>query len=97
MIRYLANSYKGVGQKTAESLVAEFGQGLYAVLQKEPERIGSLIPAGRAEKLLAAWRTDIDRRQQKLQAEGPEPEDSGSDDTPPSKRRTRGRGRSRKA
>jgi hypothetical protein len=95
MIRYLTNSYKGVGQKTAESLVAEFGRSLYAVLQQEPQRIGALIPAGRAEKLLDAWRTDVERRRQKLEADGPETGQHTAEEPSPSKRRTRGRGRSR--
>jgi hypothetical protein len=76
LIRYLANSYKGVGQKTAETLVRELGVGIYAVMQEDPDRIRSIIPSSRAEKLLSGWRADFERRREKL-AEREEPDTSG--------------------
>jgi uncharacterized protein (TIGR00288 family) len=60
-IRYLT-SYKGVGRKTAESLVAAFGAGLFGVLQREPERLAQVMPATRAEQVLVGWRADYDKR-----------------------------------
>ncbi len=66
MIRYLTHRYKGVGQKTAESLVGEFGPELYQVMQSDPDRIRSVIPANRAEQLLKGWQADLARREERL-------------------------------
>lgn len=63
-IRYLSNSYKGVGSKTAEALVDGFGERLFTVLQAEPGRIRDVIPPGRAETVLDAWREDLRRRRE---------------------------------
>lgn len=60
--RYLANRYKGVGDKTAEKLVEEFGKNLFTVLQEDPQRVRDLIPPARAENVLEQWKTDFDRR-----------------------------------
>ena len=60
-IRYLTN-YRGVGRKTAEALVEGFGNELYTVLQHEPHRLGNVVPTGRAEQVLEAWRADYERR-----------------------------------
>ena len=66
MIRYLTHRYKGVGQKTAETLVKEFGSGLYQVMQSDPDRIRKIIPANRAEQVLAGWRADYARREERI-------------------------------
>jgi uncharacterized protein (TIGR00288 family) len=60
-VRYLT-SYRGVGRKTAEALVAGFGRDLFAVMQHEPGRLESVVPAGRAEQVLQAWRADYEQR-----------------------------------
>jgi len=62
--RYLANSYKGVGIKTAEAVVDELGEETFQTLHDEPERLYDLIPDGRAETLLEAWRDDYRRRRE---------------------------------
>ena len=54
LVRYLTNSYKGVGKKTAERLVEEFGSGLFEVLHRRagtagidhPGRPGGPAPGG---------------------------------------------------
>ncbi|NNK64893.1 MAG: NYN domain-containing protein, partial [Gemmatimonadetes bacterium] len=61
-LRYLTNSYRGVGKKTAEALVEAFGEDLFSVLHTQPERVRSVVPAARAEALLEAWREDLARR-----------------------------------
>jgi uncharacterized protein (TIGR00288 family) len=61
IVQYLTNSYKGVGEKTAEQLVNEFGAELFAVLHRNPDRLRSVIPR-RAEQLLEGWRADFARR-----------------------------------
>jgi len=62
IVQYLSNSYSGVGQKTAETLVDALGDEVFVVLQKNPDRVRELLPASRAEKLLEAWRADFERR-----------------------------------
>lgn len=71
IIRYLTNSYKGVGKKTAESLVEAFGSGLFSVLEADPERIGPIVSEKRAGLLLDAWRADFKRRSEKLSPANP--------------------------
>ncbi len=95
LVRYLTNSYKGVGQKTAETLVSEFGTGLYQVLRDEPDRLTPVIPARRAEQLLRGWRADYMRRVERASQEPGAPS-SPQEGTPPvSRRRTRKGGRAR--
>ncbi|MDX1568224.1 MAG: NYN domain-containing protein, partial [Longimicrobiales bacterium] len=65
VIRYLTNSYKGVGEKTAETLVEELGSDLFSVLQRQPERIRDVLPSNRAEQLLDAWQEDLSRRKER--------------------------------
>ena len=73
MIGYLTNSYKGVGKKTAEALVKEFGDSLFEVFQNSPKRVNDVVPR-RAEQVLAEWRTDYARRTEGTQAaESPAP------------------------
>ena len=62
IVRYLTHRYKGVGQKTAETLVERFGPGIFETLRDEPRAVASVIPQGRAEQLLEAWRADYERR-----------------------------------
>lgn len=61
-IRYLSNSYRGVGRKTAEALVEQFGERLFEVLRHQPDEIRGIVPAGRADSLLDAWNEDLGRR-----------------------------------
>jgi len=65
VIQYLSNSYGGVGKKTAETLVEALGDRLFHVLQSEPSRIGELLPAARAEKVLEGWEADYGRRKER--------------------------------
>ncbi|MEX0980159.1 MAG: NYN domain-containing protein [Gemmatimonadota bacterium] len=63
VVRYLTNSYAGVGKKTAESLVEAFGDRLFPTFHSDPDRVAQVIPARRAEKVLEGWRSDYERRQ----------------------------------
>jgi uncharacterized protein (TIGR00288 family) len=63
VVRYLTNSYAGVGKKTAESLVEAFGDRLFPMFHSDPDRVAQVIPARRAEKVLEGWRSDYERRQ----------------------------------
>ena len=62
IVRYLAHRYKGVGERTAQQLVDKFGEDLFRVLRDDPDSIASVVPAGRAEQVLAAWQSDYERR-----------------------------------
>ncbi len=62
IVRYLTHRYKGVGEKTARTLVERFGSGLFETLHRDPSAVERVVPAGRAEQVLAAWRADYERR-----------------------------------
>jgi hypothetical protein len=62
IVRYLTHRYKGVGDKTAEALVERFGSALFTTLRDDPDAVVQVIPAGRAEQLIEAWKTDFARR-----------------------------------
>jgi uncharacterized protein (TIGR00288 family) len=62
IVRYLTHRYRGVGEKTAETLVEHFGAGLFRTLATDPGAIERVIPANRAEQVLDAWRADYERR-----------------------------------
>jgi hypothetical protein len=62
VVQYLTNSYKGVGKKTAETLVEALGERLFPTFQEDPDRIRSLLPPARAEKVLEGWSADHARR-----------------------------------
>ncbi len=60
--RYLTSRYKGVGERTAESLVEHFGDEVFEVLHSQPRRVADVLPEGRAAQLIEAWREDLARR-----------------------------------
>jgi uncharacterized protein (TIGR00288 family) len=97
MVQYLTHSYKGVGRKTAERLVEEFGPGLFEVLHREPGRLGSVIMPNRVDQLLEGWKTDLGRRMGRM-AGGSQGKEKGSEEAAAAPRRrtrkgTRGRSR----
>jgi uncharacterized protein (TIGR00288 family) len=65
VIKYLSNSYGGVGEKTAETLVDALGSELFKVLQSDPSRVESLLPPARVEKVLEGWKADFARRKER--------------------------------
>ncbi len=105
MVRYLSTRYRGVGRRTAVTLVEQFGERLFHVLEAEPDRVREVVPPARAEKVLGAWAEDRARRSRTQgQAAGGAAEGGPSGEEPDiptvgriSKRRTRrGSRRSRK-
>ena len=62
IVRYLTHRYRGVGEKTAKTLVERFGSELFAILQNDPAAVSRVVPANRAEQVLEAWGADYDRR-----------------------------------
>ena len=63
-LRYLTNSYRGVGAKTAEALVDRFGDRLFHILHQESDELFEVLSKSRAEAVLGAWREDFRRRSQ---------------------------------
>ena len=62
IVRYLAHRYKGVGQKTAETLVEQFGPALFQTLRDDPESVKAALPSNRGDQVLVAWKADYARR-----------------------------------
>jgi uncharacterized protein (TIGR00288 family) len=60
--RYLTHRYKGVGEKTADTLVKALGSELFRTMHENPDYIAEIIPKNRAEQVLEAWRADYERR-----------------------------------
>ncbi len=60
--RYLANRYRGVGAKTAERLIAAFGERVFHVLHDSVDKVDGVLPRNRAAKLVEAWQDDFARR-----------------------------------
>ena len=65
IVRYFTHRYKGVGEKTAVALVDALGTEVFNVMQSDPDRIAELVPAGRADQVLSAWKADYERRTSK--------------------------------
>lgn len=78
VVQYMANSYAGVGTKTAETLVEHFGADVFRVLQVEPEKVRKVLPGARAGKVLDAWEGDLSRRRARLE-QSPGEGDGGGD------------------
>ncbi len=58
MVNYLSSEFfKGIGAKTAEKIVKQFGNETFHILDNDPERIKLVPRVGRknAEKILKAW------------------------------------------
>ncbi|MGH7459023.1 MAG: NYN domain-containing protein [Longimicrobiaceae bacterium] len=62
MRSYLMNSYKGVGARTADTLIEAFGKDLFRVLSEDPGRVRGLLGEGRARALLEQWSGDQPER-----------------------------------
>ncbi len=80
VVQYLSNSYRGVGQKTAEALVDAFGDDLFTVLQQDPAKAKEVLTPSRYEKFMEAWVSDFERRRKRHL----ESEESGRDSAPDS-------------
>jgi hypothetical protein len=68
VIRYLTNSYGGVGRKTAETLVETFGSRVFEVLASDPDRVRQILPSSRADLVLEGWEADLRRRRERYLA-----------------------------
>jgi hypothetical protein len=68
---YLTTSYKGVGKKTADSLLERFGPDLFRALQERPEEVKAVLDERRSAALLDQWKADYARRTQSSEASRP--------------------------
>jgi hypothetical protein len=58
LVERMARSYQGVGRRTAERLVAEFGKTVMDVIDNEPGRIEKILPRGRAQAVIDGRRAE---------------------------------------
>ncbi len=99
VIEYLTRAYRGIGRKSAQSLIDAVGaENVFTTLEAEPDRVRDVLGASRGETLLAAWREDYRRRAGKPQAGPPEAGAEPKGEDARGARRSRGRrgGRRRK-
>jgi len=62
IVRYMTHRYKGVGEKTAETLVERFGVDTFGALRDRPGDVRDAVPGRRGEQVLEAWAVDYGRR-----------------------------------
>ena len=67
--RYLANRYRGVGEKTAGRLIEAFGDRVFHVLHDSRDKVKGVLPQSRAAKVVEAWQEDFGRRSKAEPAE----------------------------
>jgi uncharacterized protein (TIGR00288 family) len=53
-VDHMVRNYAGVGRKTAEALVAAFGEDVFTVIDQDPGRITSVVPEHRAQAVIEA-------------------------------------------
>jgi uncharacterized protein (TIGR00288 family) len=88
-------TYKGVGAKTAESMVESFGSDLFRVMDEEPDRVRDLLGGRRSGTLLEQWTADVSMRRGSSTGGSPaaEAEEPAAEEKPKSRSRRGGRGR----
>jgi hypothetical protein len=63
VIEYLTRSYRGIGRKSAATLVEAVGaQQVFATMHEAPERVREVLGAKRGDSLLEQWREDFAKR-----------------------------------
>ncbi len=85
---YLGTKYKGIGKKTAETLVERFGERIFDVLREHPEEIRTVLDERRAGTLLEQWTADYESR---VAAATPPAESAAGDEPAPSTGKPRAR------
>jgi len=54
LVDHMVREYQGVGRKTAERIVAEFGDATLEVIDRSPEKLSAVVPEARARAVIAA-------------------------------------------
>ncbi len=62
IVRYMAHRYRGVGEKTAETLVEKFGTDVFQTFLEDRGSVAQTVTPKRAEQVLEAWDADYERR-----------------------------------
>jgi hypothetical protein len=63
VIEYLTKAYKGIGRKSAETLIDAVGaSNVFAALESDPDRVREVLGDRRGTTLLDAWAEDFARR-----------------------------------
>ncbi|MDP2469367.1 MAG: hypothetical protein Q8W46_00785, partial [Candidatus Palauibacterales bacterium] len=60
LVEKMARGYQGVGRRTAERLVEEFGDQVLEVIDNDPERIENVLPKGRAQAVIEGRRAELE-------------------------------------
>jgi len=60
VVEKMARGYQGVGRRTAERLVEEFGDQVLEVIDNDPERIEAILPRGRAQAVIDGRRSELE-------------------------------------
>jgi hypothetical protein len=58
LVERMSRGYQGVGRRTAERLVEEFGDSVLDVIDNEPQRIEAVLPRGRAQAVIDGRRAE---------------------------------------
>ncbi|MCL7991816.1 MAG: NYN domain-containing protein [marine benthic group bacterium] len=58
-IEAMSRNYPGVGRRTAEVLFREFGDGVFEVIDSQPDRIRAVLPEHRAKAVLAGRKAEL--------------------------------------
>ncbi len=57
-VDYMVRNYPGVGKRTAEALVDRFGEEVFEVIDREPDRLTEVLSEGRARAVLEARKAE---------------------------------------
>jgi uncharacterized protein (TIGR00288 family) len=60
VVEKMARGYQGVGRRTAERLVEEFGDQVLEVIDNQPGRIEEVLPRGRAQAVIDGRRSELE-------------------------------------
>ena len=58
LVDHMVREYQGVGRKTAERIVEEFGDATLDVIDSSPEKLSSVVPEARARAVVTARRAE---------------------------------------
>jgi len=60
VVEHMVKSYAGVGRKTAEALVDAFGEGVFSVIDEQPDRLANVLPEHRAQAVIEAREAELE-------------------------------------
>jgi len=60
VVEHMVKNYAGVGRKTAEAIVDAFGEGVFSVIDEQPDRLTSVLPEHRAQAVIEAREAELE-------------------------------------